>query len=141
MKMKKIIAILLTLIMVIAMLPTAFAEGEEVVWDPHYKFYYPSLGLSAAKDLDSVDTYTFDKTKSRGVWSWVADYKIDRSYLDSQIQFYETASFDDNALILKGELDKPGTYTPKILYDTKWFTGKVSMYVVPASYADSKWNM
>ncbi|MBQ6902533.1 MAG: hypothetical protein IJN71_05955, partial [Oscillospiraceae bacterium] len=78
MKLRKCLAFLLALIMVIAMLPTAFAEGEEVVWDPTYAFMRRAFGDSTNEQnlANLAGQEATNKTVTTGVWSWVSNFNL-----------------------------------------------------------------
>ena len=151
MKTKRILAFILTILMIGGMFPTVFAEDTDVVYNPAYDFSLDVLTNYTDRTVTTVTLatdfaagkVTIDSEKS-APWSVVRQTGIDYGVSDSDgLVFFtwDTGAIGKSALVLKVNVDKAGTYVPTIDYKRFPYSGKVSMYAVPASYADENLPM
>ncbi len=120
-------------------------EGEsELVESPEYVFTTKTFGQSATFAAGLSVNYTFDKTISSGVYSYVSAPNIKTAnFMSGGLSFY-TPNYTpnkDNAIVLKLKVDKDGSYEPSITYSKQAYQGLLDMYLVKADYAATKgWN-
>jgi|GEM_PF-873091 len=148
--MKRLLAIILSLAMLIGAVPAVFAEGEATaVNSPTYLFTADAFKnsttgetLASAIGIDKVFTdNVLDRTKSTGEWSYITKesvygYNINAGN-NANLTLVITnanASVGTNVLGLKLTVDKPGTYIPKLDYFAMTAdSARVNMFLVPAS--------
>ncbi|MBQ2741883.1 MAG: hypothetical protein IJP38_06045 [Oscillospiraceae bacterium] len=132
--MKKFLSIILTAMLIVGMLPTAFAE--DVVENPKYAFSYSAHGKTENVTVTDFTTYeTIDKSVSTGSWKYVSrlgDVYSTMELQQEQLQ-YSVKSVDpvnDNALLLMLKVDASGTYVPTVGFGEAAITGRVDLYMV-----------
>ena len=148
--MKRLLAIILSLAMLIGAVPAVFAEGEATaVNSPTYLFTADAFKnsttgetLASAIEIDKVfNENVLDRTKSTGEWSYITKESVYRYDINAGNNANLTlvitnanASVGTNVLGLKLTVDKPGTYIPKLDYFAMMAdSARVNMFLVPAS--------
>ena len=103
---------------------------------------------AASVDMRLMKAYTqLDSTVSTGAWMYSGICNRMDGYTmyadkDGGATFRAaTANLGNNAFILKAKVDASGIYKPSMIYTTYAQYGKLNVYFVPVSYADSKWTM
>ena len=118
-------------------------------WDMTYIFtnsvVASQTGTAANPPLNTVTALKDDVTDS---WEYVNQIGLGAGGLYSdgiQYQCYPSAFLDDgenkNVIVLKLNFPETGTYLPTLGAMRRTYCGKNDIYLVPKSYADSKWNM
>ncbi len=153
--MKRILSVILALSMLIGLLPgvvlTAGAEDSEELAPIVYSFIAEAVaGNTSAANVDMrlMKNYTqLDSTISTGAWMYSGICHRMDGYMmyadkDGGTTFRAAkTNLGNNAFILKAKVENSGTYTPSMVYTTYAQYGKLNIYFVPVSYADSKWTM
>ncbi len=129
---------------------TSYSAKVEVsvsaVWDPKYVFTSNAVKeLKVPSDkapaLNNIKSLREDI--STGTWEYVSDKNIYASglYGDGLQHSVVKSNFNDNAIIFRLSVDKPGTFIPTLSYMRRNYCGRQNVYVIPVAYANSKWNM
>ena len=153
--MKRILSLILACAMVIGILPaialTAGAEDTEELTPVVYSFIAEAVaGNTAASNVDMrlMKSYTqLDSSVSTGAWMYSGIcHRMDGYTMyadkDGGATFRAAkTNLGNNAFILKAKVEKAGTYTPSMVYAKYAQYGRLNVYFVPVSYADSKWTM
>ncbi len=102
----------------------------------------------ASQDMRFMKDYTqLDSSISTGAWMYSGFcHRMDGYTMypdaDGGATFRAAkGNLGNNAFILKAKVENSGTYTPSMVYTTYSQYGKLNIYFVPVSYADSKWTM
>ncbi|MBQ7118728.1 MAG: Ig-like domain-containing protein [Oscillospiraceae bacterium] len=116
------------------------------VWDPKYVFTAAAVKeLKVPSDkapaLNNIKELREDI--STGIWEYVSDKNIYASglYDDGLQHSVKEENFNNNAIIFKLSVDKPGTFVPTLSYMRRDYCGRQNVYLIPTSYADAKWNL
>jgi len=119
--------------------------------NPVYSFVAEAVnGNTAASDVDmrNMKKYTqLDTAVSTGEWMYsgichrMDGYTMQADSLGGAMFRAQTANLGNNAFILKAKVENSGTYKPSMVYTTYVQYGRLNIYFVPVSYADSKWTM
>ncbi len=141
--MKKMISILIALTMLVSVIPSAFAEGEEVEvtsqsYRETYDFYYAAVGLSAITKLYEIDG---NKTSDAGdniydKYGWkyfdmsddllkkaevatklLGDLRNTTDHLSMRIKSYAASSVDLKFALSHKLMGASGFYIPKVMLE------------------------
>ncbi|MBQ2839749.1 MAG: Ig-like domain-containing protein, partial [Oscillospiraceae bacterium] len=148
MKTKRFLALLLTIIMIGGMLPTAFAaDAEATAKEAVYSF---TVGAVKGATGTSVKTETItdksmlDSTVSTGAWQYYTKPGIQyESLYEGGLQYYAfTEAEGKNAMVLRMWVDNSATYIPTLSYQRQTYCGVVDAYLVSAeSVTKNGWTM
>ena len=125
------------------------------IWDPVYAFHYNALsdtslisssGSSTSAPVAGVtEESQLDANVSTGMWTFAANINFQAASLYgsySQLRADYSAAGENNALVLNARIERPGTYTAKIMYGVNPANGLSNIYLVPKAYAENKkWDM
>ncbi|MBQ9986391.1 MAG: Ig domain-containing protein [Oscillospiraceae bacterium] len=127
-----------------ALTPVVYSFTTEALAEKTEASY---ITMNTMKDYDLLDS-----SVSTGKWMYVNAINSDKSGGKDVYYIYPkanggmffkvvTGNLGNNAFILKAKLENSGIYKPSMEYLTYVYQGRLNVYVVPVSYADSKWSM
>ncbi len=123
----------------------------KAIYDPQYVFNYKAItdksliygtGGSQAINISSVTNESLiDPDVSSGIWTGygVINFKTASLYSNgTQMRANYSTYGEDNAIVLRAKLDKPGAFLPEVSYSKNAANGTTNIYIVPKSYAEEK---
>ena len=145
--MRRILSFILALTLVIGFLPAVSlvqeAAAADTVKNPIFLFTNTAWSGATGQYNPATGTNALDRTMSTGDYKYAGHIGLDAFPLLDGVYAWndEEAEFGKSAIFFKATIDEIGFYDVVVNYLRYAYCGRMGVYLVPVSYADTKWNV